>query len=235
MPPIALNVTSEADAGGRQNVRNVHRAAVAGFTAGAEKYARGRPEYPREIDEWLRLDLALGKGRTVLDLGAGTGKFSTYLLKTQADVVAVEPVEAMREQLMRRHPGIAARAGSAEQIPMEDATVDAVVCAQAFHWFANGAALTEILRVLKPGGRLGLVWNVRDESVAWVAAITRIIEPFEADTPRFQSQQWRSVFPFPGVRAAARATLPQPALRVAGAGCDRPHPVDQLHFGTAPR
>jgi SAM-dependent methyltransferase len=179
-------------------VRNVHRAAVAGFTAGAEKYARGRPEYPQEIDEWLRSELQLGKGRTALDLGAGTGKFSTHLLKTQADVVAVEPVEAMREQLLQRHPGIAARAGSAEQIPMEAASVDAVVCAQAFHWFATSAALTEILRVLKPGGRLGLVWNARDESVPWVAAITRIIEPFEADTPRFQSQQWRSIFPFPG-------------------------------------
>jgi SAM-dependent methyltransferase len=74
------------------------------------------------------------------------------------------------------------------------ASADAVVCAQAFHWFSTRAALAEIHRVLKPQGRLGLVWNVRDESVGWVAAITEIITPYEGDTPRFHTGRWRETF-----------------------------------------
>ena len=73
-----------------------------------------------------------------------------------------------------------------------------IVCAQAFHWFANPAALAEIHRVLKPGGMLGLIWNVRDESVAWVAALTRIMAPYEAGVPRYHSQEWRRLFPAEG-------------------------------------
>jgi SAM-dependent methyltransferase len=85
-------------------------------------------------------------------------------------------------------------AAAAEALPLADASVDAVTCAQAFHWFANERALAEIHRVLRPGGRLGLVWNVRDESVDWVAAITAILAPFETGTPRFHSGLWRQPF-----------------------------------------
>jgi SAM-dependent methyltransferase len=76
--------------------------------------------------------------------------------------------------------------------------VDAVVCAQAFHWFATPGALKEIHRVLKPGGALGLVWNVRDDRVPWVAALSRIMQPYEGDAPRYHSQKWRNVFPAEG-------------------------------------
>ena len=143
----------------------IHPAAAAGYRAKAEAYIRGRPDYPAAVQEWLRDDLALSAGKTVLDLGSGTGKFLPHLCATGAAVIAVEPVAAMRAQLMERHPSIDARPGTAEQIPLGDGAVDAIVCAQAFHWFANPAALAEIHRVLKPGGRLGLIWNVRDESV----------------------------------------------------------------------
>jgi SAM-dependent methyltransferase len=88
-------------------------------------------------------------------------------------------------------------------MPLETASADAVVCAQAFHWFASRAALAEIHRVLKPGGRLGLVWNVRDESVDWVAAITAIITPYEGDAPRFHKGDWRR--PFLDQHPSARA------------------------------
>jgi SAM-dependent methyltransferase len=176
----------------------IHRAAAKGYTAKAEAYIRGRPEYPAAVQDWLRDDLALSAGKTVLDLGAGTGKFLPHLRATGAAVIAVEPVPAMRAQLTQRNPGIDAMAGTAEQIPQADGAVDAVVCAQAFHWFANAAALAEIHRVLKPGGVLGLIWNVRDESVAWVAALTRIMAPYEAGVPRYHSQEWRRLFPAEG-------------------------------------
>jgi SAM-dependent methyltransferase len=179
-------------------VTNIHRVAAEGFGAGAAAYVAGRPDYPPEIEAWLTQDLGLSTGKTALDLAAGTGKFSSRLLATGATVIAVEPVAAMLNELIRQHPGIDARRGSAEHIPLDDASVDAVVCAQSFHWFATPEALKEIHRVLKPGGALGLVWNVRDDSVPWVAALSRVMQPYEGDAPRFHSQKWRSVFPAEG-------------------------------------
>ncbi len=95
---------------------------------------------------------------------------------------------------MRSLPGVAARDGTAEAMPVETGTADAITCAQAFHWFASEAALAEVHRVLRPGGRLGLVWNVRDESVDWVARLTEIITPYEGDAPRFHTGDWRRAF-----------------------------------------
>jgi len=177
---------------------NIHHMAAEGFTAGAATYVEGRPEYPTEIEGWLASDLGLSSGKTALDLAAGTGKFSPRLLATGATVIAVEPVQAMLDQLIRQFPQIDARSGSAQHIPLGDGSVDAVVCAQSFHWFSTAEALHEIYRVLKPGGVLGLVWNVRDDSVPWVAALTRIMKPFEGDAPRYHSQKWRKVFPAEG-------------------------------------
>lgn len=91
-------------------------------------------------------------------------------------------------------PGTRILEGTAESIPLKDGVADALICAQAFHWFANETTLREIHRVLKPGGRLGLIWNVRDESVDWVDAITKIITPYEGDAPRFHTGDWRSPF-----------------------------------------
>ena len=172
----------------------IHRAAQRGFSAEAQSYARGRPEYSEELLPWLASELDVGAGKLVVDLGAGTGKFTKLLAKTGAALVAVEPVDAMRAQLAANLPQARALAGSAEGMPLEDASVDAVVCAQAFHWFASEASLAEIHRVMKPGGRLGLVWNVRDESVDWVAEITRIITGHEGDAPRFYKGDWRKPF-----------------------------------------
>jgi ubiquinone/menaquinone biosynthesis C-methylase UbiE len=176
----------------------IHHVAAEGFRAGATAYVEGRPGYPPEMKAWLTHDLALGSGKTAVDLAAGTGKFSPRLLETGAAVIAVEPVQAMLDQLIRQYPEIDARSGSAQNIPLEDVSVDAVVCAQAFHWFATPEALREIHRVLKPGGALGLVWNVRDESVPWVAALSPVMKPFEGDAPRYHSQKWRGAFPADG-------------------------------------
>lgn len=175
----------------------IHPSAAAGFAAGAQTYLRGRPDYPAELDLWLRKALDLGVGRSALDLGAGTGKFLPRLRATGARLFAVEPVAEMREQLAAQNPDIETLAGFADAVPLPDASLDAVVCAQAFHWFATERSLAEIARVLRPGGALGLIWNVRDESVAWVRALTALIAPFEGDAPRFASGRWRDPFPSP--------------------------------------
>jgi SAM-dependent methyltransferase len=176
----------------------IHPAAACGFDAQAQAYARGRPDYPPALDAWLRDTLGLHAGRSVVDLGAGTGKFVPRLLATGARVTAIEPVAAMRAVLQADWPDVPALAGTAEAIPLPAASVDAVVCAQAFHWFANPTALAEIRRVLRPGGRLGLVWNVRDERVPWVARLTELVRPHEGDAPRYHRGDWRRLFPFEG-------------------------------------
>lgn len=177
---------------------DLHPAAATGFTSGADTYAKGRPDYPAALSAWLHGTLRLGPGRAVADLGAGTGKFTGLLAATGAAVTAIEPVDAMRARLAASLPGVTALAGSAEAIPLPDASLDAVVCAQAFHWFATPAALAEIRRVLKVGGRLGLVWNVRDEATPWVAALTRIMNAHEGDAPRYHTGAWRTVLPAEG-------------------------------------
>ena len=176
------------------SMSDVHNMARTGFGQAAQTYTRGRPHYPIELLAWLRQEVALNTGKTAIDLGAGTGKFTKLLLQTGATVVAVEPVDSMRSELTQALPEVQAIAGTAQAMNLPDATSDAVLCAQAFHWFATDAALTEIHRVLKPGGKLGLVWNVRDESVDWVAAITHIIAPYEGDTPRHYKNEWQRPF-----------------------------------------
>lgn len=172
----------------------IHRSAQQGFSTQAGTYAQGRPDYPRQLMGWLTDTLQLDAQSTVIDLGAGTGKFTRLLSSVAPRLIAIEPVAAMAAQLHRLLPEVRLLAGSAEAIPLEDASAHALVCAQAFHWFSTEAALCEIHRVLKPDGRLGLVWNVRDESVDWVAAITAIITPYEGDTPRFHTGRWREAF-----------------------------------------
>lgn len=181
----------------------IHDAAAKGYATAAQTYVTGRPGYPPETDVWLREVVGLGPDTSVLDLGAGTGKFLPYLRRTGARLLAVEPVAEMRAQIEREHEAVHVMNGTATAIPLADASIDAVVCAQSFHWFASPAAVAEIRRVLVPGGVLGLIWNVRDESVDWMAAMTAIIDPFEGGAPRYRSGDWRRVFPAEGFDALA--------------------------------
>jgi SAM-dependent methyltransferase len=146
------------------------------FGGVADAYDRGRPTYPREAAVWLTSDqLPRDRTLTVLELGAGTGKLTEQLVALGHDVHATEPDPKMLALLEKNHPGIRVSQAPAEEIPAGDATYDVVVSAQAFHWFDHARALPEIARVLKPRGRLSLVWNQRDERIPWVKRLGRII------------------------------------------------------------
>jgi SAM-dependent methyltransferase len=132
------------------------------FETAAAAYERYRPEYADAALRWIADRLRLEPGARVLDLGAGTGKLTRGLVARGFDVVAVEPGEAMLAQLRAAVPGVEALAGSAEAIPLPDASVDAVAAGQAYHWFDAPHALPELLRVLRPHGGLGLIWNWED-------------------------------------------------------------------------
>jgi SAM-dependent methyltransferase len=147
------------------------KAQAASFGVAATVYEQARPTYPDEAIDWLVPPAA----RRVLDLGAGTGKLTRGLRERGLDVVAVEPSEGMRGELSRVLPDVTVLAGSAENIPLEDGAVDAVLVGQAWHWVDPPRAVPEVARVLRPGGQLGLVWNIRDERVGWVAALGELL------------------------------------------------------------
>lgn len=173
----------------------IHNAAAKGFQIGADAYERGRPEYPIEAVRRLVDELQLTPGKLVIDLGAGTGKFTKLLsTTTAAKIVAVEPVDGMRRKFSAVLPSVEIYEGSAEQIPFPNDGIDAVIAAQAFHWFDGAKALREIHRALRPGGYLGLIWNARDEAKPWVAKLTEIIDPHEGGAPRYKSGKWRDAF-----------------------------------------
>lgn len=179
----------------------VHHSAARGYKTAADTYIKGRPDYPPQVSQWLSTSLDLDGHKTVIDLGAGTGKFTGRLVATGAQVIAVEPVAQMLEKLSAAWPDVLAVDGTATDLPLPDASVDAVVCAQAFHWFASAEALTEIARVLKPGGKLGLIWNLRDTQVSWVPKLDAIVNALEGDTPRYYTGVWRAAFPHPAFGA----------------------------------
>lgn len=165
----------------------IHRAAATGFARSVDAYERGRPGYPAAALE----PLALAPGFTVLDLAAGSGKLTRPLVESGAAVIAVEPVAEMRAALPS-----AARVvdGTAEAIPLGDASVDLVTVAQAFHWFDGEAALAEIHRVLRPGGRLALLWNRRAERDPVNDAIDALLAPHRAEVPALRGDAWRAGF-----------------------------------------
>jgi SAM-dependent methyltransferase len=132
-------------------------------------------------------------GARVCDLAAGTGKLTRLLAATGADVVAVEPVPGMRDQLQASVPGVEVLDGTAEAIPLPDASVDAVTVAQAFHWFRFDEALAEIRRVLRPGRHLAILFNERDERTPWVKQWNDDIEWHKRRIAQYQGTDWRAV------------------------------------------
>ena len=170
---------------------SVNWTAAEGFGRAAAAYERGRPGYPQAAIDWMVDQLGITPISTVVDLGAGTGKFSRMMRSTGARVIAIEPVAAMRVELTSAAPDVEVVAGTAEAISCADASVDVVTAAQAFHWFAGPVALNEIHRVLRPAGGLGLIWNRRDKRDPLQAAIDAIIRPYRAEAPTHERDPWR--------------------------------------------
>ncbi|MFG1939239.1 class I SAM-dependent methyltransferase [Micromonospora tulbaghiae] len=158
------------------------------FGAAATAYAEHRPDYARAALRWA---LEPAPGARVLDLGAGTGKLTATLAEVSDDVTAVEPDPAMLAELRRTLPDVRALSGSAEAIPVPDASVDAVVAGNAMHWFDMAVAGPEIARVLSPGGVLAGLWNVVDDRVDWVAGLAAV-SGSAAIGPRDTPASWRA-------------------------------------------
>ena len=158
------------------------------FGAAAVAYAEHRPDYAQAAVQWA---LEPVSGPRVLDLGAGTGKLTATLVARGAEVIAVEPDSAMLAELRRSLPAVRALSGSAEAIPLPDASVDAVVAGNAMHWFDMAVAGPEIARVLAPGGILAGLWNVMDDQVEWVAGLARV-SGRAAIGPRDTPISWRA-------------------------------------------
>jgi ubiquinone/menaquinone biosynthesis C-methylase UbiE len=173
----------------------IHPAAMEGFDRFADAYDRARPEYPQEAIDRIVSELRLGPGSTVFDLAAGTGKLTRPLVATGARVLSIEPVARMRDVLVSTTPGAEALDGTAEAIPLPPQSADAVTVGQAFHWFDGDRALAEIDRVLRPAGRLALIWNVRDATQALQARLSELLEPYRRSTPSYRSARWKDAFP----------------------------------------
>ena len=174
------------------------------FDRAAADYERYRPGYPPELLD----ELPVAREAEVLDLGAGTGKLTRLLVARYARVTAVEPLDGMRAILAQAVPAATALAGSAEEIPLPDASVDAAFAGQAFHWFANDVAVAEMGRVLRPGGIVALVWNEPLDPTplpqAYYDYLDELHAPARART--LESEPWRDLLergPFRDVREAA--------------------------------
>lgn len=160
------------------------------FGPAAGEYDAQRPSYPEAAVAWAVTGDAVAGGAgasgmagasgagptSVVDLGAGTGILTRVLLGLGYRVIPVEPDAAMREQLAAVTSGTRALAGSAETIPLPDGAADVVLAGQAYHWFDKQRAHPEIARVLRRGGVFAPIWNIRDESVPWVARLSEIAD-----------------------------------------------------------
>jgi SAM-dependent methyltransferase len=200
----------------------VHEVAASGFSDPAD-YEAARPSYPPDAVAWFVDNLRIAPGAVVADVAAGTGKLTRLLVPSGADVVAIEPVTGMRNSFRQVLPGVPLVAGTAEALPLAPRSLDAMTVAQAWHWFDHDRAIGEVARVLKRGGRLGLVWNARDRTEPWVDEVWSIIDRVEKRAPWRDHENWRDSAlhrPMPGfgeVHEAefrqAQATTPEGVLQ----------------------
>lgn len=176
-----------------KNHSAIHRAANKGFSDGASTYASSRRTFPSEAMPAILDAVSMFENPFVLDLGAGTGRFTEVLWRHCKAIVAVEPLEKMRAVFAQRLPSIGLHTGSASAIPLPTSSFDIVTCVDAFHWFADPVSLAEIRRVLRPNGKLLLIWTTWDRASDLVNALFEVIMPFRSDTPSYGSGQWRKV------------------------------------------
>lgn len=170
---------------------SIHEAAASGFDAAAEVYARARPGYPDEILDAIAEATPAGDA-PVLDLAAGTGKLTAGLAARLTPVIAAEPVEGMRREFRRGLPNLALVGATAEHLPFARGSLRAVTVAQALHWFDLPAALGALHRVLVRDGRIAIVFNVRDDRVAWVGRLWERLDRYDPNNliPRHRRRGW---------------------------------------------
>jgi ubiquinone/menaquinone biosynthesis C-methylase UbiE len=169
------------------------------FGTRADDYERHRPGWPAEAVERALAGAGAGSESTVVDLAAGTGKLTRELVSRVARTIAVEPSADMRRQLSARVPEAEVVGGSAEAMPLDDASVDAVLVGEAFHWFCTPEAVAEIARVVRPGGGMTMLWNAHDfGSEPWVRAMGELLNSRRAPgvTPinRKHTGLWKQAF-----------------------------------------
>ena len=176
--------------------KDLHPGSRKGFARSGELYDRARSEYPDAVVERLFKHLGLKPGARVLELASGTGKFTEKLLRAGVELTVVEPSAEMRSVLARRASPLLVVDAIAEALPFPSEFYDFVFAATSYHWFDPTAAYTEILRVLKPGGGLGLLWTSWQQEMQpeWYMSIRKLMTPFEAGTPRYKHMKWREPF-----------------------------------------
>lgn len=171
------------------------RVARKGFSRAAGEYERSRPTYPFAVAKFAQRTFQLTPTSLAVDLAAGTGKWTRVLQQTGCQVLAIEPLPAMRREFRRAVPGVPVRPGTAEWTGLATASVDLVTVAQAFHWFDAVPAVREIRRVLRPGGGVMVLWNNRVHPRSWRRSLRKILAPYERkDLPRTSWRGWRTAF-----------------------------------------
>lgn len=181
----------------------VHPIAARGFIE-AERYERGRPEYPADAVDWLVAALGVTPGKPVIDLAAGTGKLTRALMARDLDVIAVEPSRPMYQPLV--DTGVPIVEAVAEMLPFADGSVSGIFVGQAFHWFDRSRAATECRRVLAPGGSLALTWNARDRHEPFVDQLWGIMDRVERDAP-WRNHEQPTSHQIPGFTVRATASM----------------------------
>jgi SAM-dependent methyltransferase len=165
-----------------------------GFNRASETYERARPDYPPAALRFLCRTFDIGPGKTVVDIGAGTGKLTKQLVKTRAKVIAVEPIPGMRKVLRRTVPGVKIVPRKGEDTGLPSGSVDLITVAQAFHWLDAKKALREFRRILRPGGGLAIIYNWRTHDGAWGMAARKLLDEYRPKRFHELGRKWRKKF-----------------------------------------
>lgn len=174
---------------------SIHPVAKRGFAKAAQLFGE-RPIYSAAACNLLFSGLSIRKKTKLLELGAGTGRFTAQILSTGADIVAIEPLDEMRRLFGGRFPTVSLVGAVAEELPFRSNSFEIAVAAEAFHWFQGPEAISEIHRVLKSRGGLGLIWNTRDieSAPSWLREIHALTKELATGVPTYASGKWRDVF-----------------------------------------
>ncbi|KAI8334674.1 S-adenosyl-L-methionine-dependent methyltransferase [Chlamydoabsidia padenii] len=170
-----------------------HLIASNGFQNESRNYALSRPKYPKEAIDFIRS--LIPANANVVDLGAGTGIMTKFLVEdAHFQVTAVEPVAGMRDQLAINVPGVTIIDGTSWDTNLPSETYDAVIVAQAFHWFDDVKTLQEMDRILKPGGQVLLIWNMESKKARWVEELRNLYEVYDGAAPQYRKGTWKKVW-----------------------------------------